>query len=86
MDAAMLVLTGGSNFLTIQEFKLENIVVTYKKGSWKIIFVAGNATYKSPCQLVGQSVRRSVGRSVGPSVDPSIHPTLLFRRFWAIWR
>ena len=54
MDAAMLVLTGGSNFLTIQEFKLENIVVTYKKGSWKIIFVAGNSTYKSLYLSVGR--------------------------------
>ena len=35
MDAAMLVLTGGSNFLTIQELKLGNIVVTYKMDTWK---------------------------------------------------
>ena len=35
MDAAMLVLTSGSNFLTIQELKLGNIVVTYKMDTWK---------------------------------------------------
>ena len=33
------------------------------KFSYPTLFVAGNATYKSPCQLVG----RSVGQSVGPS-------------------
>ena len=36
------------------------------------VFVAGNATYKSPCR----SVRPSVGPSVGPSVRRSVTPSL----------
>ena len=35
-------------------------------------FVAGNATYNSPC------------RSVRPSVRPSVRHTLLFLHFWAL--
>ena len=37
-------------------------------------FVAGNATYKSPCR----SVRPSIRPSVRTSVRPSVHRTLLF--------
>ena len=66
---------------------LETIFVTLLFLSWLrgwiclwILFVAGNATYKSPCRSVGRSVRRSVG--------PSVRHTLFFfffffLHFWA---
>ena len=44
---------------------LHGIIVSWGKYI-EIIFVAGNATYKSPC--------RSVGPSVGPSICPSVRP------------